>query len=93
MDAMGTAQEITIGIVHHANLKINQLKAKRLQDIGISIPMPWLLSEFGNISAASNVVAFLRQLPNIKPGEHILFDGFGAGTYYDAFAVALGEQA
>jgi 3-oxoacyl-[acyl-carrier-protein] synthase III len=93
MDAMGTAKEITIGIVHHANLKINQLKAKRLQDIGISIPMPWLLSEFGNISAASNVVAFLRQLPNIKPGEHILFDGFGAGTYYDAFAVALGEQA
>lgn len=92
MDAMGNAKEITQGIVHHANLKINQLKAKRLKDIGISIPMPWLLSEFGNISAASNMVAFLRQLPNIKPGEHILFDGFGAGTYYDAFAVALGEK-
>jgi 3-oxoacyl-[acyl-carrier-protein] synthase III len=52
--------------------------------------MPWLLSEFGNISAASNMIAFLRQLPNMKLGDHVLIDGFGAGTYYDALAVQLG---
>lgn len=93
MDEMGMAKEITVAIVHHANLKINRLKAKRLKDIGVRIPMPWMLSEFGNVSAASNIIAFLRQLPSLKPGDHILFDGFGAGTYYDTFAVALGEQA
>jgi 3-oxoacyl-[acyl-carrier-protein] synthase III len=93
MDEMGMAKEITVAIVHHANLKINRLKAKRLKDIGIRIPMPWMLSEFGNVSAASNMIAFLRQLPSLEPGDHILFDGFGAGTYYDTFAVALGEQA
>jgi 3-oxoacyl-[acyl-carrier-protein] synthase III len=91
MAEMKSAKEITLGIVHHANLKINQLKAKRLRDLGIDIPMPWVISEFGNVSAASNMIAFLRKLPSIKTGEHILFDGFGAGTYYDAFAVALGE--
>jgi len=84
-------KEIAVAIVHHANFKINQLKEKHLQKEGIRIPMPWLLREFGNVSAASNMIAFLRQLPNLKPGDHILFDGFGAGTYYDVLAVELGE--
>jgi 3-oxoacyl-[acyl-carrier-protein] synthase III len=91
MDEMGTPKEITVAIVHHANLKINNLIAKRLEDSGIHLSMPWVLSEFGNVSAASNMIAFLRKLPSINPGDHILFDGFGAGTYYDAFAVSVGE--
>ncbi len=89
MDESGLAKEIKVGIVHHANLKINSLKAKRLMDSGVNIQMPWMLSEFGNVSAASNMIAFLRQLPKIQNGDHILFDGFGAGTYYDTFAVAI----
>ena len=87
MDEMGITKEISVAIVHHANIKINSLKAKRLRDSGIDIKMPWMLSEFGNVSAASNMIAFLRRLPWIHPGDHILFDGFGAGTYYDTFAV------
>lgn len=91
MDKLGTpGREIAVGIVHHANFKINQLKGKHLQNLGISFPMPWLLSDFGNVSAASNMIAFLRQLPSIKPGDHVLFDGFGAGTYYDVLAVQMG---
>lgn len=82
---------IVVAIVHHANYKINKLKEKHLKKLGISFPMPWLLSDFGNVSAASNMIAFLRQLPQLKPGDHILFDGFGAGTYYDVLAVALGD--
>jgi 3-oxoacyl-[acyl-carrier-protein] synthase III len=81
---------IAVAIIHHANYKINKLKEKHLQREGISFPMPWLLSEFGNVCAASNMIAFLRQLPSLKPGDHILFDGFGAGTYYDVLAIALG---
>jgi len=92
MDEMGSPKEISFAIVHHANLKINRLKAKRLRDIGIDLKMPWVVSEFGNVSAASNMIAFLRKLPSVKPGDHILFDGFGAGTYYDTFAVSLGEE-
>ena len=85
-----TGKSLAVAIVHHANYKINKLKEKNLQNLGISLPMPWLLSEFGNVSAASNMIAFLRQLPNLKPGDHILIDGFGAGTYYDTLAVELG---
>ena len=84
------SRDITVAIVHHANFKINQLKEKQLRKEGICIPMPWLLSEFGNVSAASNMIAFLRQLASLKPGDHVLFDGFGAGTYYDVLAVELG---
>jgi len=80
-----------VGIVHHANYKINQLKQKQLQGKGIFVDMPWLLSEFGNVSAASNMIAFLRQLPHLKVLDHILIDGFGAGTYYDTLAVELGK--
>jgi len=85
-----TGKSIKMGIVHHANFKINALKAKHLSKAGIKFPMPWLLSDFGNVSAASNIIAFLRQLPNIHFGDHILFDGFGAGTYYDVMAVSMG---
>ena len=83
-------KSFAVAIVHHANYKINKLKEKQLQSEGIVMPMPWLLSEFGNVSAASNMIAFLRELPNMKPFDHILIDGFGAGTYYDALAVELG---
>ncbi len=84
-------KSIAVAIVHHANYKINRLKEKHLAKLGISFPMPWLVSDFGNVSAASNMIAFLRQLPSLKPGDHILFDGFGAGTYYDVLAVSLGS--
>lgn len=85
-------KSFAVAIVHHANYKINKLKEKHLAKLGISFPMPWLISDFGNVSAASNMIAFLRQLPQLKPGDHILFDGFGAGTYYDVLAVALGHS-
>jgi 3-oxoacyl-[acyl-carrier-protein] synthase III len=91
LDELGMAgRSLAVAIVHHANYKINKLKEKHLQNEGIVLPMPWLLSEFGNVSAASNMIAFLRELPNLKPFDHILIDGFGAGTYYDALAVELG---
>ena len=91
LEELGMAgKSLAVAIVHHANYKINKLKEKHLQSVGIVLPMPWLLSEFGNVSAASNMIAFLRELPNMKPLDHILIDGFGAGTYYDAFAVELG---
>ena len=91
MDKVGTPERsIDMGIVHHANYKINLLKAKQLLKEGIQYPMPWLLNDFGNVSAASCMIAFLRQLPQIKPGDHVMFDGFGAGTYYDVMAVSMG---
>ena len=85
-----SGKSLAVAIVHHANYKINKLKEKQLQGEGIFLPMPWLLSDFGNVSASSNMIAFLRELPNMKPFDHILIDGFGAGTYYDTLAVELG---
>lgn len=85
-------KNIRVTVAHHANFKINKLKAIQLSKEGISLTMPWVLSDFGNVSAASNMIAFLRQLPDLLPDDHILFDGFGAGTYYDVFAVALGKR-
>ncbi len=91
LDELGMAgKTLAVAIVHHANYKINKLKEKQLRGEGIVLPMPWLLSEFGNVSAASNMIAFLRELPNLKPFDHVLIDGFGAGTYYDTLAVELG---
>ena len=94
MEQVGTPEKkLVVAIVHHANYKLNKLKEKQLLKEGISFPMPWLLKDFGNVSAASNMIAFLRQFPQIKPGDHILFDGFGAGSYYDVLAVELGSNA
>ena len=91
LNELGMAgKSLAVAIVHHANYKINKLKEKHLQSEGIILPMPWLLTEFGNVSAASNMIAFLRELPNLKPFDHVLIDGFGAGTYYDTLAIELG---
>jgi 3-oxoacyl-[acyl-carrier-protein] synthase III len=79
-------------IVHHANFKINSLKEKQLQNDGFTLTMPWLLSEFGNVSAASLMIAFCRMLPELTPGDHVLMDGFGAGSYYDVFVVEFPER-
>lgn len=93
MEKLGdSGKSIRMGIVHHANYKINTLKAKHLSKLGIDFPMPWLLNDFGNVSAASNMIAFLRKLPEIDLGDHVLFDGFGAGTYYDVMAIAMGDK-
>jgi len=90
MSRLDTGKQIDVGIVHHANYKINLLKGKQLLKEGVQFPMPWLLSDFGNVSAASCIIAFLRQLQSIQPGNHVMFDGFGAGTYYDVMAVSMG---
>ena len=90
MSRLDSDKKIDVGIVHHANYKINLLKGKQLLKEGVQFPMPWLLNDFGNVSAASCMIAFLRQLQNIKPGDHVMFDGFGAGTYYDVMAVSMG---
>jgi 3-oxoacyl-[acyl-carrier-protein] synthase III len=83
-------KSFALAVVHHANYKINKLLEKNLQKEGIHLPMPWVLSDFGNVSAASNMIAFLRKLSTLKPRDHVLFDSFGAGTYYDVLAVELG---
>ncbi len=91
MEKLGqSGRAINVAIAHHANYKINLLKAKQLVKEGVQFPMPWLLHDFGNVSAASCAIAFLRQLKDIRPGDHVLFDGFGAGTYYDVMAVSMG---
>ena len=91
MEELGTSQKsIIITIAHHANYKINSLMAIQLEKEGIPLSIPWLLSEFGNVSAASTMIAFMRQLSKLKPGDHVLFDGFGAGTYYDVLVVTFG---
>jgi 3-oxoacyl-[acyl-carrier-protein] synthase III len=94
MDRLGMPdKKFAVTIVHHANYKINSLKDKHLRREGIRLSMPWVLSDFGNVSAASNMIAFLRELPKMRPGDHILIDGFGAGTYYDVLAVELKGQS
>lgn len=91
MEQLGqSGKTFEVAIAHHANYKINLLKAKQLLKNGVQLQMPWLLNDFGNVSAASCMIAFLRQLQSLKPGDHVLFDGFGAGTYYDVMAVSLG---
>jgi hypothetical protein len=88
MEAQGRPEkQIRVVAVHHANFKINKLKQKQLQDEGIVLEMPWVLSEFGNVSAASCMIAYLRLLPQFIPGDHVMIDGFGAGTYYDVMVV------
>jgi 3-oxoacyl-[acyl-carrier-protein] synthase III len=93
MSRMGMpGKDVAVAFVHHANFKINLLKAKQLAKEGVTIPMPWLLNDFGNVSAASTMIAFLRKLRDLSNGDHVMFDGFGAGSYYDVVAVELGPH-
>ena len=49
-----------------------------------------MIGDLGNVSAASNMIAFLRQVGQLKPEDHVFFHGFGAGGYFDTMIVEVG---
>lgn len=83
-----TADDISLFILHQANLRIIESVAKRLKQ-----PMdkfPTNLEECGNISAASVPILLDKVCKEgrIKPGDKIVLAGFGAGLTWGACVIA-----
>jgi len=82
-----TTDDIDLFIPHQANLRIILSAAKELH-----LPMERVfvnVEKYGNTSAASIPIAFCEAIEQerLKPGDHLVFVGFGAGLTWAAAVV------
>jgi len=89
-DAGLTLEDIDLFIPHQANLRIIQAAARAL-----GIPMNKFfvnLEKYGNTSAASIPIALCEAVDagRLKPGDHIVMVGFGAGLTWAATVIQWG---
>jgi 3-oxoacyl-[acyl-carrier-protein] synthase-3 len=89
-DAGLTLADIDLFIPHQANLRIIQAAARAL-----GMPMDKFfvnLEKYGNTSAASIPIALCEAVDagRLKPGDHIVMVGFGAGLTWAATVIQWG---
>jgi 3-oxoacyl-[acyl-carrier-protein] synthase-3 len=85
-----TTDDIDLFIPHQANLRIILSAAKEL-----GLPMERVfvnVEKYGNTSAASIPIAFCEAIEEkrLKPGDHLVMVGFGAGLTWAAAVVKWG---
>jgi 3-oxoacyl-[acyl-carrier-protein] synthase-3 len=79
-------EDISLIIPHQANLRIIEAAAR-----GLKLPMDKFmvnLERYGNTSTASIPIATVEAIQNsrLKPGDKVIFVGFGAGLTWGALA-------
>jgi 3-oxoacyl-[acyl-carrier-protein] synthase-3 len=89
-DAGLTLADVDLFIPHQANMRIIQAAARALE-----MPMEKFfvnLDKYGNTSAASIPIALCEaaECGRIKPGDHVVMVGFGAGLTWAAAVVQWG---
>ena len=79
-------------VMHNANFKISRSQSARLERV-YKLPLDltpyFVLSDFGNVSAASPMISWLRQSNKMTQGTRGLFVGYGAGGYYDVISAQV----
>ena len=81
------AEDVSLIIPHHANVRILNAAAKRM---GISEDKIYLnIDKYGNMSAASSAIALVEAVEEgrIKRGEKVLLDAFGGGLTWGAIVI------
>jgi 3-oxoacyl-[acyl-carrier-protein] synthase-3 len=89
-DAGLTMQDVDIVIPHQANMRIIQAAARALE---MPIDKFYInLDKYGNTSAASIPIAMCEAVDagRIKPGDHVVMVGFGAGLTWAAAVIQWG---
>lgn len=82
-------------IMHHANYKIAESQSRRLERVyGLELDLTkhFIVREFGNVSAASPMISWLKQADRMKEGTRWLFVGYGAGGYYDTIIAEVPKK-
>jgi len=82
-------KEIKIIVAHHPSFGVNELIKRKLKKMGIETRMPWVVND-GNSSGATTLIAFVRLMEELNPGDHILVASFGAGISIDVFVAKVG---
>lgn len=82
-----TTDDIDLFVPHQANLRIILSSAK---DLGLPMERVFVnVEKYGNTSAASIPIAFCEAIEQerLKPGDHVVLVGFGAGLTWAAAVV------
>lgn len=84
-------KDIKMIVAHHPSIGVNDLIKGKLEKMDISIPMPWVVKD-GNSSGATTLIALVRLIERLNPGDHVLIASFGAGISIDIFVVEIGGR-
>lgn len=82
-------------VMHHANYKIAESQSRRLErahGLKLDLTKHFVVREFGNVSAASPMISWLKQVDKMKEGTRWLFVGYGAGGYYDTLVAEVPQR-
>lgn len=82
-------KEIEMIVAHHPSFGVNELIKGKLKKMGIKTRMSWVVND-GNSSGATTLIAFVRLMEELNPGDHILVASFGAGISIDVFVAKIG---
>lgn len=92
----GTPDDWFDGVVmHHANFKIAESQSRKLdKEYGLKFDLTnhFVVREFGNVSAASPMISWLKQADRMTPGTKWFFLGYGAGGYYDSIVAEVPKR-
>jgi 3-oxoacyl-[acyl-carrier-protein] synthase III len=79
-------------VMHNANFKISRSQSARLEreyKLPLDLTKYFIVGDFGNVSAASPMISWLRQANKMTQGTRGLFVGYGAGGYYDVISAQV----
>jgi beta-ketodecanoyl-[acyl-carrier-protein] synthase len=75
-----TANELKCMWLHQANIKMNELIARKLLGHDPSAEeAPTILDEYANTASAGSIIAFHKHRGHMGPGDHGVICSFGAG--------------
>lgn len=83
--------KIDYGVSHHPSLTTHEHLLKKLADEGIEVKFPWVVND-GNSSAATTLIAEIRQLDMAKEGSVQLLATYGAGGSFDGATILNAQQ-
>lgn len=79
------------GVSHHPSLTTHEHLVKKLTDAGMNIEIPWVVND-GNSSAATTLIAELRQLDMAREGTVQLLSTYGAGGDFEGAVILNGPK-
>jgi 3-oxoacyl-[acyl-carrier-protein] synthase III len=82
---------VDYGVAHHPSKATHEHLLRKLKESGIEVNFPWVVND-GNSSAATTLIAEIRQLNMAKEGTVRLLATYGAGGSFNAATILNAEK-
>lgn len=88
----GSIEDVSVFSIHHSNRRIVQMVNRQLGRKVPGIEFPWILTEYANVSSATNIIASLMQLGQLRNGGVEVSSAAGIGGFFRTAYVQYGTD-